>query len=173
MDVLYNFSKRMMGLHMTDTLSADPEVEPTPEGIGAYIVKRARETWDEKKGPLLLSNIDPELKKFGINYKEVLPPNTSLRQFASTLVNDLRIVIHPIHKAKIGVVPNESNFVFEAEPTVSLRASTESEHPKKNRRSNQRYVVMQFLAALATLSEDERKSVTIPVQVLARLMEEK
>jgi hypothetical protein len=156
---------------MSDALNPEAHVEATPEGIGEFIVMRARELWQEKKSPLLLSKIDPELKLHGINYKDILPQGTSLRQFVSTLDNKLRIVVHPIHKAKIGVVPHDSTFVFEAEPTVKPGPAIERQ--KKIRQPNQRFIVMQFLTALSRLNEEERNSVVIPVQILARLMEEK
>jgi hypothetical protein len=153
---------------MSGSTNTNTEIEATPDGIAKYIVERAQQTWDETKSPLLLSSISPELKLRGVNYKEVVQGMT-LRQFVGTLEN-LRIVVHPLQKAKIGVVPNDSTFVFEVKPTV--RPATTGERSKKVRQPNQRYIVMQFLAALSRLSEDERKSVSIPIHILARLMEE-
>ena len=43
-------------------MAANTEIESTSSGMAAYIVDRAKELWDEKKAPLLLSNISPELK---------------------------------------------------------------------------------------------------------------
>jgi hypothetical protein len=83
----------------------------------------------------------------------------------------LRIVVHPTQKAKIGIVPNESAFVFDAEPTVAM--ISRNQRSKKPRQISQRYVVMQFLAALSRLSEENQKSVNISTHVLARLMEQK
>ena len=103
--------------------------------------------------------------------KKVLSEGTTLRQFVATL-DDLRIVVHPIQKAKIGVVPKDSPFTFEVEPTVKPTASTD-ERPRRIRQPNQRFVVMQFLAALSRLPPEDVKEVNIPVHVLARLMEDK
>ena len=157
---------------MGNNVKTESEVEATPDGIAAFIIRRAQQTWEEKQSPLLLSNISPELKVRGLNYKDVLPGGTTLRQFVATLDKDLRIVVHPVQKSKIGVVPNESTFVFEAEPTARP-ATAGTERPKKARQPNQRYIVMQFLSALSRLSENEQRSVSIPIHVLARLMEEK
>jgi hypothetical protein len=152
-------------------MAANTEIESTSSGMAAYIVDRAKELWDEKKAPLLLSNISPELKLRGVDYKKVLSEGTTLRQFVATL-DDLRIVVHPIQKAKIGVVPKDSPFTFEVEPTVKPTASTD-ERPRRIRQPNQRFVVMQFLAALSRLPPEDVKEVNIPVHVLARLMEDK
>ena len=153
------------------TVMSDTEkVEPTPEGIANYIRKRTHEVWEQQSSALFLSNISPELLLRGVNYKEVLPKGTTLKQFVSTL-DDLRIVAHPLQKAKVGVVPKESPFTFKIEPTVGPSASSET--PKKSRQLNQRVIVSQFLAALSRLSEEEIKQVTIPVHILARLMEDK
>ena len=157
---------------MSDALGPEANVEVTPETIGEIIVKLAREVWEKTQSPLLLSNIEPALKQRGIIYKNVLPKSTSLREFVSTLADRVKIVVHPIHKAKIGIVPSESTFAFEAEPTVKPGPATMG-HKKKIRQPNQRFIVMQFLAALSRLTEEERNSVVIPIQVLARLMEEK
>jgi hypothetical protein len=48
-----------------------------------------------------------------------------------------------------------------------------NQRSKKPRQISQRYVVMQFLAALSRLSEEDQKSVNISTHVLARLMEQK
>ena|SRR5690348_12121290 len=151
-------------------MSDTEKVEPTPEGIANYIRKRTHEEWEQKSSALFLSNVSPELLLRGVNYKEVLPKGTTLKQFVSTL-DDLRIVGHPLQKSKIGVVPKESPFTFEIEPTVGPSASNQK--PKKSRQPNQRFIVSQFLAALSRLSEEEIKQVTIPVHILARLMEDK
>jgi hypothetical protein len=157
---------------MGGSIKTETEVEATPESVAAFIIKRAKEIWEEKQSPLMLSQISPELQLRNVNYKDVLPAGTTLRQFVATLDKDLRIVSHPVHKSKIAVVPNETTFVFEAEPTARP-ATAANERPKKARRPNQRFIVMQFLSALSRLSEDEQKSVSIPVHILARLMEEK
>ena len=149
---------------------AKPDVDKTPEGIANYIIARAQQEWDERRYPLLLSRISPELTLQGVNYKEVLPTGLTLRQFVSTLDKNVRIVVHPTQRAKIGIVPNDSTFVFEAEPSV---APVNPERSKKPRQLSQRYVVMQFLAALSRLSDEDQKSVNIPTHILARLMEKK
>jgi hypothetical protein len=146
-------------------------VDAAPDAIAAYIINRAKKLWAEKKAPLLLSNISPELKLRGVNYKDVLPEGTTLRQFVATL-SDLRVVTHPIQKPKIGVVPKDSTFTFDVEPTVKSAGATD-ERPKRFRQTSQRYVVMQFLTVLSRLNPEEIKDVNIPVHVLARLMEEK
>jgi hypothetical protein len=157
---------------MSDSIKAATDIESTREGIADFIIKLAQKTWEDTKSPLLLSNIPPQLKIKGVNYKDVLSEGMTLRQFVSTLDKSLKIVAHPFQKAKIGVVPNDSNFVFEVEPTVQP-TRLGSERPKKTRLPNQRYIVMQFLTALSRLTEEEQKSVNIPVHILARLMEDK
>jgi|ERR1035437_7337223 hypothetical protein len=151
-------------------MSDTEKVEPTPDGIADYIRKRTHEVWEQKNTALLLSHISPELLLRGVNYKEVFPKGTTLKQFVSSL-DDLRIVGHPVQKAKVGVVPKESPFAFEVESTVS--PSPSDQQPKRSRQPNQRFIVSQFLAALSRLSEEEIKQVTIPVHILARLMEDK
>jgi hypothetical protein len=157
---------------MSESTKSENDIELTREGIADFILKLAQRTWEDKRSPLLLSNISPELKLRGVNYKDVLSEGETLRQFVSTLYKSIRIVAHPFQKAKIGVVPNESNFAFEVEPTVEPKRQG-GERPKKTRLPSQRYIVMQFLTALSRLTEEEQKSVNIPVHILARLMEDK
>jgi hypothetical protein len=148
-------------------------IEPTREGIAKFLVDRTTEQWEKNKEPYLLSDVVPELQARGINnYRDILGPGVTLKVFAGTLADQLKIVTHPIHKSRVGLVPPTSDFVFHAEPTVGPVHAKE-QTKKKPRQPSQRFIVMQFLAALSRLSEEEIKSVNIPVNVLARLMEEK
>src|SRR6266566_8581129 len=94
------------------------QVEPTADGITKFLLHRTNESWEKNKQPYMLSDVAPELKKFDVNYKDVLGPGMTLKGFASTLADKIKIVVHPIHKSKIGLVPATSDFVFHAEPTV-------------------------------------------------------
>jgi hypothetical protein len=168
---LQNDGEILLG-RIEGTIMNNVDIEPTPEGIAKFLIGRTNEHWGKNKEPYLLSYVTPELQALGINYKAILGPGTTLKQFAGTLADQLKIVVHPIHKAKVGLVPATSNFVFHAEPTVGP-IHAEDRPKKKPRQPSQRFIVMQFLAALSRLSEEEIKSVNIPVSILARLMEEK
>ena len=153
-----------------DGMSKD-EVESTSDGIANFIVERAKEEWERFKRPYYLSNVSPELMLRNVNYKDVLGAGTSLKQFVGSLSCRVQLVSHPIHKAKVAAVPVDSGFSFEAEPAVAT--SQADEKPKRFRQNSQRYAVLQFLTALSHLTDEEQKSVVIPVHILAKLMGEK
>jgi hypothetical protein len=138
--------------------------------IADHIVQRTLETWERKKEPYLLSQISTELSPKGLNYKSVLGAGTTLKQFVSTLPG-VRVVIHPIQKAKVGLVPADSGFSFEIEPGVGAGGGLD-DRPRRARVPSRKYVVMQFLDALSKLPEEELKSVNIPVHILAKLIED-
>jgi hypothetical protein len=146
------------------------ELDATAEGLGKYIIKRTKEVWDTSSVPYMLSWISPELQAKGILYKTIIGPQT-LKQFAATLADHVRLVVHPTQKSRIGLVPKTENFEFEEELTLntSLREAT----PKKLRQPSQRYIVTQFLVALSRLNDDELNKINIPISVLAKLLGEK
>lgn len=146
------------------------DIEQTPKGISQFIVERVNAHWKQHLQPLLISKVAPELQLRGINYRSILEPGTTLKQFVST-VPDVKIVVHPLHKAKIGIVPKESSFTYEIEPTVT--PASKGTTPKRPRKLSQRFIVQQFLTALSKLPEEDLKSISIPVHILAKLMEEK
>jgi hypothetical protein len=149
-------------------------VEATPEGLAKFIVTRTKEHWEKFKQPYLLAYIPAELQPREIKYKEILGPGKTLKQFAAllqdgSLSDELKVIIHPTQKAKVGLIPKTSNFVFEVEPTVGPGPKSQ-DRPKKPRQPSQRFIVLQFLAALSRLSDEDLKTVNIPVNVLAKLM---
>jgi len=144
-------------------------MDETPDALNEFIVRRTEEHWEKTKTPYLLSKISTDLIHYGVNYRNIIGEGTTLKQYVSGL-RSVRIVAHPIQKAKVGLVPAGSGFVFEIEPTVT--SGSGSEHPKRARMPSQKYIVMQFLNLLSKLPAEELKSVTIPVHVLAKLVED-
>jgi hypothetical protein len=141
----------------------------TPDELNAFIIRQTNEHWEKKKSPYLLSNISTDLIPYGVNYRNIIGEGTTLKQYVSGLP-PVRVVVHPIQKAKVGLVPASSGFAFEMEPTVT--GGSGSERPKRPRMPSQKHIVMQFLNLLSKLSAEELKSVTIPVHVLAKLVED-
>jgi hypothetical protein len=144
-------------------------MDETPEALNEFIIRRTNEHWEKTRAAYLLSNVSTDLIPYGVNYRNIIGVGTTLKQYVSGLPS-VRVVIHPIQKAKVGLVPADSGFAFEIEPTVT--GSGDSERPKRPRIPSQKHIVMQFLSLLSKLPAEELKSVIIPVHVLAKLVED-
>jgi hypothetical protein len=149
----------------------DEFVEGTKESIARFISRRTIAEWRNSSKPYMLNQISPELMSKDIDYKKVIYPLT-LKQFAMSIGPDVKMIIHPTQKSKIGLVPKDQMFDFqgtEAESDFSQRTSSSS--PKKHYKiSRAKFAVLNFLDALNKLDDKELESVVIPVSVLAKLV---
>jgi hypothetical protein len=140
----------------------------TSDELLDFVAKLTRERWAESRKPLLASFVPPILLAHGMNYREILGPMTKLVSYLTQNGGGrFKIVIHPQHKAKIGLIPPTENYDFEIEPREPEPNKTNL-LPSKSR--SQKFVVLNFLEALSTLEPSELDKVQIPVSVLAKLL---
>lgn len=141
-----------------------------PESLNEFIVRKTNEHWEKTKAPYLLSYVTTDLAPLGAHYRNIIGEGVTLKQYVSGIPS-VRVVVHPLHKAKVGLVPANVQFSFEIEPSVRSSGLV-TEPLKRPRMPPQRYIVMQFLNLLSKLPEEDLKSVNIPVHVLAKLVED-
>lgn len=90
--------------------------------------------------------------------------NKSLKAWVSNkedLLN-VKVMTHPVAKARIVVVPKDSNFSFESEAKAS---STNGKKELTNRE-----ITILFLEAIGSLPQHDLDEINIPVRILAKLM---
>jgi hypothetical protein len=138
--------------------------------LADYIVSRTNQEWQENAFPYLLSRISPELDKSNVDYKPLIAPQT-LKNFTLTLGDRVRLVQHPLHRARIGLVPAHVDFEFDS-PNLSDVSSPAAPRSDSKRRLKvqPRYAVLNFLEALAELTPEEVDKVQIPISVLAKIV---
>ncbi|WP_288430160.1 hypothetical protein [uncultured Agrobacterium sp.] len=134
------------------------------KALADEIVKMVEAHWNDKEEPLLLSFLGPNLK----NYRDIIYPQT-LKQFIGTLSDRVTVIQHSSKKAKVGIIPASKTYSYDAESTVQEGAPAKVDRKVKSGRSN-KFVVLNFLEALATLDEEDLKQVVIPAAVLAKLV---
>ncbi|MGO6968905.1 hypothetical protein [Rhizobium leguminosarum] len=134
------------------------------DGLKEFIAKRTRETWDDRHIPYYLSYVASDLKSNGVNYRDYIGP-AKLSQWASvTDFPDIKFITHPIVKAKVGFVPSDSNFSFEA-GTGEVPEETATKESKRKG-----HALFQFVDSLAKLPDEALKDLTIPASVLTALL---
>jgi hypothetical protein len=131
--------------------------------LQAAILTIAQSNWAQQSQPALLSNLPPLLEAEIPGYKGLLEPR-NLKTFIKDTeeVAGYRLVEHPKHRARLGVVPRDVTFEFPSE-------EVELEQPRVSRKGNDE-VVLAFLRALSTLPNAELDKVILPASVLARLL---
>jgi hypothetical protein len=135
------------------------------KGLGDQIVKMVEAYWNDEQEPLLLSELGPNLK----SYRDIIAPLT-LKQFVGTLSDRITVVQHSSKRAKVGVIPASKTYSYDEKETVQEVSPVQADRkPRSNPRSN-KFVVLNFLEALATLDEEDLKQVVIPASVLAKLV---
>jgi len=136
--------------------------EATEQGIIDFVAEMAKAKLEDNS-VYLINHISPDLRKHGIDYKAIIEP-LKLRDFLVLRAADkVRVVIHPNVRARIAVVPKDSEFQFVEEP-----AKPEVNTSRPQRGGNERAVV-DFIKALSTLSDSELGDFSIPAKILARL----
>lgn len=132
------------------------------------IVKMTEKYWADEESPYLLAELGPKLG----SYRDIIAPLT-LKQFASGLSNRIKVVQHSSKKAKIGLIPAAQSYSFDQVVEAAEAAQEVAETKSKERRRSNKYVVLNFLQALATLDDEDLRGVVIPASVLAKLVKEK
>lgn len=138
-------------------------MDATEDGIIAFLKAQTRAHWDEAAQPYYLSRAASDLKEEGVSYKDILKEE-KLKEFSkrSAGVNSFRFVEHPTQKAKVGLVPPDEAFEFEADAHEAR-----SEPPAHGRPQGQ--LLLDFLHALSRLSAEELDAVVLPTRVLVKL----
>jgi len=151
-------------------------VEQTPDAILTFAAKCAQKAWDENQQPYLLARLSPDLAKEGVNYKDVLG-NQRLKDFVRSAPDRIKVVAHPSQKAKIGLIPSDKDFEYDATP-----APTETKAPMPpsfsgkgsgSRHSRHHYIVSSFLQLLSELDDTDAAQVQIPTHILTKLMRDR
>ena len=129
----------------------------------------ATEKWSSERKPLLLSNIGTKLSFQDIDYRTILD-GAPIGKFISENSSVVKIVKHPLQRAKIAVVPASIDFQFEDIPTASpAEVSYDEEAYVRLRKS--RGAFYSFIAELSKMSAAEIDSVVIPTRVIVKFLE--
>ncbi|ENB7997086.1 hypothetical protein ABIW00_004414 [Escherichia coli] len=131
-------------------------------GVCRFIQDKALQAWEGNGSPYLLSNAVTDFREYG-DMKSVIG-NKSLKAWVSNkedLLN-VKVMTHPVAKARIVVVPKDSNFSFES------AAKTSSANEKKE--LTNREITILFLEAIGSLPQHDLDEINIPVRIIAKLM---
>jgi len=149
-------------------------MEATPELIVDFAAQRAREIWDAKQEPYLLALLGPELKAREIDYKAALGQIRLKEFFQSQGGNKVKLVSHPGHRSKIGLIPSNENFEYKVQDHANDAAAEVLNPPQvatnTPRTLKSRYIVLDFLQLLSSIPKEEAEKVQIPASVLAMLI---
>lgn len=135
------------------------------KALADEIVKMVETHWKDEEQPLLLSELGPNLK----SYRDTIYPQT-LKQFVGTLSDRITVVQHSSKRAKIGIIPASKTYSYEEKETVQEASPVRADRKLRSNPRSNKYVVLNFLEALATLDEEDLKQVVIPASVLAKLV---
>jgi hypothetical protein len=132
------------------------------QDLHTILKELAKQQWDNSKSPLLLSSIPTLLLKQEFDYKSQLQDKGLKSYIEQTNGNGYKLVTHPVHKAKVGIIPEEEDFKFQTEDLGTA--------PKNISSSSRERVVIDFLNALSTLPASDIEKVNIPASILAKLL---
>ena len=134
------------------------------ESFKTFLRDRAKETWNDRHSPYYLSYVATDLKKQGLDYRELVGPLKLSQWAASNDVPETILVSHPTQRARIGFVPSDSGFEFDASEATS---ETESRPKGANVRTRS---LVQFVQGLADLPEDAIMDLRVPAKTLIALL---
>ncbi len=149
---------------------------PSREKLIAALADLARKHWDDTQPdhqPLLLSNIPPLLKTRGLDYREILGEQR-LKDFAHAeeSATTFAVVTHPVHKAKVGIIPSDETYTF-PDDTPLTEAGRDRGPPRLPPTGGHAVATIRFLRALAELPEEDLEGIVIPTRVLVKLFAQK
>ncbi len=134
-----------------------------------FIARRTVETWHTHERPYYLSFIATDMGKEGANYRSIIGP-LRLRQWVTTTeIPGIKVVAHPVHKAKIGFIPEDKDFTFNDE-AVSLPPMVPKLGDRQPKFSRNRYRLLQFLDLLSELNDEELRDINIPIKTIVRIL---
>lgn len=147
--------------------------EPTSDFILSFAAKRAQEIWDKSGQPYLLAYLSPELSDIGINYKDVLG-GQRLKEFVESAPERVKVVSHPVQKAKIGLIPPDKDFEYPLEPkSATGKTNSTPASGERSKGGRRRFIVSNFLELLSELDDDDAAQVQIPTSILTKLLRDK
>lgn len=116
------------------------------------------EEWATGARPVLLSNLPRSLEQsLGQDYKTVLA-DKSLKSFLQEHEQEagVKLVQDPVHRARIGVIPEGRQFAFPAPPETSTQISAADARA--------------FGQVLASMTVEEQRTTLLPASFVARLL---
>jgi len=125
-----------------------------------------RAYWDANKRPLLLSNLPVIFAELMVDYRTELDGET-LKAFVGRTSDaaTYKVITHPVHRAKIGLVPPEVDYEFEVDPEPVQEAAPSEIAPVQND-------AIALLNILSKLDAEDLEKINIPVSVLAKLFKQ-
>lgn len=124
-----------------------------------FLRDRTHETWDELKIPYYLSVLGSDLEKKGVKYRDFTGPLRLAQWLAHEKIPETKLIVHPHHKAKVGLLPSEVIFNFEEDDS--------GESIKKSQKRNQsEKALIDFVKAFSVLPEEALESYEIPAKIL-------
>lgn len=123
------------------------------------IAEIVRTTWNDQQQPLLISNIPRHLAE--TDFRSVLGKE-GLKSFVTRTCAEggYEIVRDALHKERVGAIPAGEAYEFPATAPQTLTG---------DKRKGE--TLLKFLDLLADLSEEDQRSVVIPVNVIAKLLQ--
>lgn len=141
-------------------------MDHTQDDIQEVLLEKATERWQSEQRPYLLADVGADMKLRGIDYRTILGEER-IKGFVQRTQHTAgyRLVEHPFHKAKIGIIPTDAEFSFvEAEGEEVEPPRKPASPPREGRE------VIAFLRALSRLPDADQDAVVIPVRVLTKLL---
>lgn len=135
--------------------------------LASQISTLVKTKWEESEQPLLLSNLGLWLRQNVENYSQLLGED-NVRSFLASYPDHFNVVKHPTQHAKIGVVPNDVEYEFDATSPVEVGANEDTSNLKRSRGA-----FYAFVRELSHLEPEEIESVIIPTKVIVKLLEGK
>lgn len=132
-----------------------------------FLIERVKFHWSTPKKVLLLADVPSELKEHkDLNYRDILGEKR-LKAFATETqgADGFKLIQHPHQKAKLGLVPYESEFEF-PDTVVDEPAPKRPKHLP----SNTRRTTLDFLSIVNSLTEKEQSEIVIPARIVAKLL---
>jgi hypothetical protein len=135
------------------------------ESFKQFIRQRAQESWEERRTPYYLSFVATDLKRLGVDYRELVAPLRLSQWATANEVPDTLLVSHPTQRARIGFVPASSGFSFDDADQQSSEGKAGSE-----RRSGHGRTLVQFVQSLSHLPDTAVEGFSIPAKTLIALL---
>lgn len=139
------------------------------ETLIEFLKWKTSEEWQTRQQPYLLSLVPTDFPEPEDTYRGILA-GERLKAFTKRTAHDAgyKVVEHPRHKARVGLVPFEAEFSWDDE--VTLAAANRKEGTTDERNFETAPAQLQsFLHTLAALRDDELDQMNIPLKIILKL----
>ncbi|WP_156381466.1 hypothetical protein [Aurantimonas sp. Leaf443] len=148
-----------------------PKAQPSADDVAKCISDIVHRTWAESQQPVLLAALPPLIERVVGDYDEALGGRGLFQFTQEALADDVVAVRHPVHIAKVGLIPKGKAYQFPTDGSGPTRGPSFTRLLRESARgkAGEKTKLDTLMEVLSDLDEEDAKQVSIPFHIILKL----